>query len=1100
MNYMFRILLSGLLILAMASPAAGAFEKNHLIQVVYNENDNEVGVDLGDLSTIDFAEEDVLLGQAGSVTLDRFPTVSHWSDLSLGYFAYDDGTYENWFATIQSSAPTVSTGGFSTFQNQALQVQTHYGSNEVSPGIAVASSGALRSYDQLMNDGSAAPGNYAGFNTDWQDGESLLGLLSSQGYVDMYLFHFDVVTLNKGPDPKTDYTGFLRIMADGSTILNPSNGQNEAPVANDDGATTGEGLPVSINVIANDTDGDGAIDPASVTITSGPSNGGADPESDGTVTYTPDAGFAGTDTFTYTVVDDGGATSNEATVTVTVTAGNQPPVANDDGATTEEETPVHVDVLANDTDADGMVDATTLTITNQPTNGTALDNGDGTVTYTPNAGFTGADTFTYTVEDDDRAVSNEATVSVTVVSQGTISAPSVNYPPDQEEVDALRPTLSVNNATVSGGVVLTYEFEVSSDPELLTLVTSVTGVAEGDETTSWGLDVDLVENISYYWRSRATDGAEFSPWMDIATFFVNTANEAPTVPNVSQPADNSDVDTQRPVLGVTNAADPDLDPLTYEFEVYEADMTTLRISKMGVLEGDGTTTWQVDEDLGDNSAYWWRARARDDEDLAGDWTDLVPFFVDLTNDAPSPPLVISPQDGDTVDTVAPVLEVGNATDLDQDVLTYFFEIDQLNTFDSAFLEQSGEVSEGAGGTTSWEPSQLEDNTTHYWRAKAWDGAADSPWSTTAAFFVDLSNDAPQAVDDEGTTTQDNPITIDLIVNDVDVDGLIEPATVAVVMDATNGTVQENGDGTVTYIPEAGFLGEDIFTYTVEDDDGALSNEANVAVLVNDEPSAPTLNSPANDMVVNTPRPTLSVNNASDSDALTYIFEVYSDEDLLAETLVATATVEEGEDGVTSWTVSESVTKGQTYYWRCQADDGYTSSSWMETARFSVGDLSLVLVVPAQAGEGAGVVQGAVSIPEVLSQDLEVSLECDDASEVTVPALVTILSGETSVTFDLTVIDDSDHDGTQSVTLFAFATGWTVGTAEIAIGDNERSGSRGSSGCFVSAAGEASSLEWAHREGPFSLLPGMALIFSLSAGGLVMSAKRKRHAETLGCGS
>jgi hypothetical protein len=58
------VLLSGLLILAFASPAMGQFEKNHLIQVVYNENDNEVGVDLGDLSTIDFAEEDVLLGQA----------------------------------------------------------------------------------------------------------------------------------------------------------------------------------------------------------------------------------------------------------------------------------------------------------------------------------------------------------------------------------------------------------------------------------------------------------------------------------------------------------------------------------------------------------------------------------------------------------------------------------------------------------------------------------------------------------------------------------------------------------------------------------------------------------------------------------------------------------------------------------------------------------------------------------------------------------------------------------------------------------------------------------------------------------------------------
>jgi len=231
----------------------------------------------------------------------------------------------------------------------------------------------------------------------------------------------------------------------------------------------------------------------------------------------------------------------------------------------------------------------------------------------------------------------------------------------------------------------------------------------------------------------------------------------------------------------------------------------------------------------------------------------------------------------------------------------------------------------------------------------------------------------------------------------------------------------------------------------------------------------------------------------------YLFEVYSDEDLSPESLVSSGPVDEGEDGITSWEVSVALTKGETYYWRCLADDTYSTSSWMETARFLIGDLSLTLVVPAQAGEGAGVVQGTVSVPEVLSQDLEVSLESDDASEVTVPALVTILSGEMSVTFDLTVIDDSDYDGTQTVTLSALALGWTAGEAEIAIGDNEGSGSRGSSsGCFISTAGGISDLEGISREGSFCLLIGMALILFIFPVMLVMSAKRKTKVQELGC--
>ncbi len=104
---------------------------------------------------------------------------------------------------------------------------------------------------------------------------------------------------------------------------------------------------------------------------------------------------------------------------------NNPPSANDDAASTNENTPVVIDVVGNDSDDDGTIDTNSVTIVEQPSNGSINNNGDGTVRYTPNPGFGGAnDSFTYTVRDDDGAVSNEATVTVTVIA--------VNVPPTVE--------------------------------------------------------------------------------------------------------------------------------------------------------------------------------------------------------------------------------------------------------------------------------------------------------------------------------------------------------------------------------------------------------------------------------------------------------------------------------------------------------------------------------------------------------------------------------------------------------------------------------------------------------------------------------------------
>ena len=192
---------------------------------------------------------------------------------------------------------------------------------------------------------------------------------------------------------------------------------NEPPIANDISATTDEDTLVVINVIVNDIDNDGAIQPDTVSVVTPPDHGSTVVNLDGTVDYTPDSDFSGTDFFRYVVGDDSGELSNTATVNLTVLAANDPPAASDDIATTDEDVAVEVDVLANDTDIDGTLDATSVVVASIPANGiTFVDFVTGKITYTPNLGYSGIDDFTYTVSDDAGDVSAPATVTITVTA------------------------------------------------------------------------------------------------------------------------------------------------------------------------------------------------------------------------------------------------------------------------------------------------------------------------------------------------------------------------------------------------------------------------------------------------------------------------------------------------------------------------------------------------------------------------------------------------------------------------------------------------------------------------------------------------------------
>jgi len=188
---------------------------------------------------------------------------------------------------------------------------------------------------------------------------------------------------------------------------------NDAPVAAYDSATTAYNTPIAVNALANDTDADN--DGLSVgAITVAPSNGSAAVNPDNTITYTPNTGFSGTDRFYYTATD-GTLSSNVARVVVSVKA-NQLPVAVIDYATTTVNTPVVIDLAANDYDPDGTIVRSTVTVLTAPgRGGSVVNNGDGTVTFTPLAGFAGSDYFYYSIKDNYGATSRSAKVTVKVV-------------------------------------------------------------------------------------------------------------------------------------------------------------------------------------------------------------------------------------------------------------------------------------------------------------------------------------------------------------------------------------------------------------------------------------------------------------------------------------------------------------------------------------------------------------------------------------------------------------------------------------------------------------------------------------------------------------
>ena len=177
---------------------------------------------------------------------------------------------------------------------------------------------------------------------------------------------------------------------------------NDAPVASDQSVSTSEDVAVSITLGATDSDGD----TLSYSIVSQPTNGVLSGSGANRI-YTPNANFNGSDSFTFRA-NDGSADSNTATVSISVSAVNDAPVASAQSVSTDQNTALSITLSGSDAENSAL----TFSVLTQPTNGT-LSGTAPNLTYTPNANFFGADSFTFRVSDGSLN-SNTATVSITV--------------------------------------------------------------------------------------------------------------------------------------------------------------------------------------------------------------------------------------------------------------------------------------------------------------------------------------------------------------------------------------------------------------------------------------------------------------------------------------------------------------------------------------------------------------------------------------------------------------------------------------------------------------------------------------------------------------
>lgn len=548
---------------------------------------------------------------------------------------------------------------------------------------------------------------------------------------------------------------------------------DDGPTAIDDSGETDEDSAVIIDLRDNDTDPD---DPREDLVIGDfvSADGTVTDLGDGTVSFLPTPNFNGETSFTYTVTDPDG-NSDTGEVTVQVNPVNDAPVAVDDTDTTDLDTTVTVDLLANDRDVDG--DVLSVTEATVPaTQGTLFDNGDGTFDFTPATGFIGDATISYTIADAEGLVdSAQHTVTVSTSDVAPVANPDTAETPEDTAI------------TID---VLDNDTDPQDDPLTLTEATvpaeqGTVEIVENELLFTPAPDFSSPCTISYLVEDPEGNSAEGSVAVD-----VTPVNDDPVA------ADDTDTTPEETPITVDlleNDSDVDGDTLSVTAATVPPEQGSL------LNNGDGTVTFTP------AAAFTGPATISYAISDGNGGEDSAVHVIDVTPEVLAPPVANDDTAATDEDTAVIVDLRGNDTDPDN-------TLDELTLSDLLVDPAEGTVVDNGDGTVTFTPAaDFNGDATITYTLTDPDGASDD---AEAIVTVAPVNDAPVAGDDVVGTPYNTPIEdIDVLANDTDVDG--DPLRL-VSATSPDGTVLITPEGMLSFTPTEGFTGPAEITYTISD--------------------------------------------------------------------------------------------------------------------------------------------------------------------------------------------------------------------------------------------------------------------------------------------
>lgn len=563
-------------------------------------------------------------------------------------------------------------------------------------------------------------------------------------------------------------------------------------------------VSAALGVLSNDSDVDG--DSLSAILVESTSNGTLLLNPDGSFEYVPNSDFNGTDQFSYKV-SDSNSESAPITVTLTINAVDDSPLAGDDTYSVDEDetltVPAETGLLANDSDSDS--DTITAALLVGPTHGSLTLNADGSFTYAPDPDYFGADSFTYHTGDGN-SFSEEAVVSISV--NGVEDAPFASA--DGYETSEDTP-LSVDAAEG----VLANDSDLDGD-SLIALLNTTTAhgtldlSADGSFSYSPAQDFNGIDSFSYY----AFDGTAASEAVTVQ-ITVSGVNDAPLAENDDYSVDEDGTLTVTAPGVLANDSDVEEDALT-------VTLVTGTANGELALNADGSFTYSPNADFNGSDGFTYIANdGSNDSNVA-----TVTITVNAVNDTP----VGSPESYSTDEDVPLEVSVtsgvlANDTDIDGDEL--LAEIIDL--------PQHGTLLLALDGSFVYSP-YLNYNGSDSFTYQPYDGQLYGA-TITVSLSIGAVNDAPVAANDSYEFDEDQTPDLDVLANDTDVEE--DPLLPVVVAAPTHGSAVVNPDGTIKYTPDANYNGSDSFTYKAND--GASDSlPATVTLLidaVNDAPQS-----------------------------------------------------------------------------------------------------------------------------------------------------------------------------------------------------------------------------------------------------------------------